>query len=339
MRDEARVTVVIPAYKAEATIGRAVDSVLAQEGVDVRVVVVVDGVFDGTVERLQRYDPADVTVLVNEENRGVQVSRNRGLEAAEGEFVLFLDSDDYLEGPLLKGLADKLIDGADIAFGPMQRIKEATGKRKPVVHRDYASPEDLFRAWFGQGKTVGTCSIMWRTDFLRRIGGWDPLFLRNEDGEVVIRTILSGGRFALSREGRGMYVDHDSPNRLTRRAETLAAPLDVGEKLLAMESSVVDEETKRRILAVYFYRIALRLDSVGRGDLAARAWRRARDAGFRSSPLLAAHRWAARLIGLPFRLRVLGLDEGGKAAWLLLGIASRNISYASAAGLRRPIAG
>lgn len=335
MGDQARVTVVIPAYKAEATIRRAIDSVLAQEGVQLETVVVVDGLLDRTLERLEGYDPERVKVLVNEQNRGAQVSRNRGLEAATGDFVMFLDCDDFVEGPLLEGLAKRLGDeGADIAFGPMQVLKEPSGRRKPELHQRCTSPDELFRSWMGDGLMTNPSAIMWRTEFLRRIGGWELRARRNQDGEVVMRSVLMGARCALSRQGRGIYVIHDSSDRVTKRPENLPSALEVGEFLMAIESTAVSDQARREGFARYFYRIALRLYSLGRPDLAKQAMQRARQMGLDLDLRSAAHRWIAKLIGIPFRVRLFRLDSGGAAAWFLLGIAARNISAASSAAAR-----
>lgn len=321
MGEQARVTVVIPAYKAEKTIRRAVDSVLAQEGVDARVVVVVDGVFDRTLEMLEGYDPARVKVLVNERNLKVQATRNRGLAACEDEFVMFLDCDDYVEGPLLAGLAGRMrADDSQIAFGPVQRVREPAGTRSAVVERAYASPDDLFWQWIGLGLGVSTSAMLWRAAFLREIGGWDERVFRNEDGEVAVRTVMRGGRFSHSSEGRGLYVNDDSADRLTRRPEILESAIDVGEILAAAPAGTVDEEVRRKTLALYFYRVALRLTAFGRPDLARRARRRAREMGGKWP------RWPRALfalIGLPFRLGLLRLDRGARPVRLYLGASAR----------------
>ena len=183
MDDKARVTVVIPAYKAEATIRRAVDSVLVQPGVETEVVAVVDGVFDRTPELLGAYDPDRVRTLVNESNLGPTFARNRGLAAASGDYVMFLDCDDFLEGKMLAGLVRAMRErDADLGFGPLQILKEGKGVRRPVVERRFRSPGDLFECWLALAHTLPPCTTLWRTAFIRRIGGWTEGLKRNEDG-------------------------------------------------------------------------------------------------------------------------------------------------------------
>lgn len=296
-----RVTVVIPAYRAEASICRTVDSVLTQEGVDTHALVIVDGLLDGTLARLGGYDPGRVTVIVNEENQGAQKARNRGLAAAQSEFVMFLDSDDFVEGRLLEGLARKMSDeAADIGFGPMQ-VLEASGRRRPVYYRSYATSDDVYKAWMADARGVGPCSIMWRTEFIRQVGGWDETVQRNQDGEMVMRSIMRGARFAVSSEGRGVYVHNDKPGRITRRTDNLAALLEVGEKVLLMPSEAISDDVRNEGAARYFYRIALRFYSSERPDLGDVALRRARELGFRGHIGPLWHRMSASALGLRLR--------------------------------------
>lgn len=87
-----RVSVVIPVYNREALIARAIDSVLAQRGCDFELIVVNDGSTDGTRELLDGYGQ-DIRAI-HQQNAGRSAARNAGMEAAEGEFVALLDSDD-----------------------------------------------------------------------------------------------------------------------------------------------------------------------------------------------------------------------------------------------------
>lgn len=90
-------SVVIPAYQAESTIGRAIKSALAFRKLPIEVVVVDDGSGDGTAAIVRDLAGDDGRVrLVSQENSGRSSARNTGVASSRGEWVMFLDSDDYL---------------------------------------------------------------------------------------------------------------------------------------------------------------------------------------------------------------------------------------------------
>jgi glycosyltransferase involved in cell wall biosynthesis len=98
-----RVSVIIPAFNRERTIERAVQSALSQRCADVEVIVVDDGSTDGTLQKLKAFD--DKIVVIRQQNAGPGAARNRGIEAATGEYIAFLDSDDeWLPGKLQRQL-------------------------------------------------------------------------------------------------------------------------------------------------------------------------------------------------------------------------------------------
>ena len=84
------VSVIIPVFNRENTIRRALDSVLKQTYQDIEIIVIDDGSTDKTVSQLK-----DLPIkLITQENKGVSSARNRGIEASQGDFIAFLDSDD-----------------------------------------------------------------------------------------------------------------------------------------------------------------------------------------------------------------------------------------------------
>ena len=87
-----RVSAIITTYNRKDFVQEAVDSVLAQSYGDWELIVVDDGSIDGSGEALQRY--GERLLYSYQENHGVSMARNRGLELAQGEFIAYLDSDD-----------------------------------------------------------------------------------------------------------------------------------------------------------------------------------------------------------------------------------------------------
>lgn len=91
------VSVIMPAYNCERFIAKAIDSVLVQT-VPLELIIINDCATDGTEAVVQRYLPnPKIKYIKNDRNLGVAKTRNRGVELAQGEYVAFLDSDDWWE--------------------------------------------------------------------------------------------------------------------------------------------------------------------------------------------------------------------------------------------------
>lgn len=89
-------SIIIPMFNREREIGRAVNSCLAQDFEDFEIIVVDDGSTDGSVAVVQNFTDPRIKLICHEVNRGVSPARNTGVDAASGEWVIFLDSDDEL---------------------------------------------------------------------------------------------------------------------------------------------------------------------------------------------------------------------------------------------------
>ena len=111
-----RLAVVLPCYNSEAWLARSIGSVLAQDYPDLQVIAVDDGSTDGTLAALRAF--GDAITVETGPNRGACHARNRGLAIAveQGvEYVVFLDSDDQFEGPILRHAATVAVEtGADL---------------------------------------------------------------------------------------------------------------------------------------------------------------------------------------------------------------------------------
>ena len=88
-------SIIIPTYNAEGTILRCLNSIGRQEFRDFEVIIVNDCSTDGTLDLIESFSGFNLVVIKNVVNSGPSFSRNEGLKIAKGEFVAFLDSDDY----------------------------------------------------------------------------------------------------------------------------------------------------------------------------------------------------------------------------------------------------
>lgn len=90
-------SVIIPVYNAQKTLARCLDSLVSQQRKDAEIILVNDGSSDGSEKIIEDYRKRFANIIsIRQENRGVSVARNRGLEAAQGTYITFVDSDDYV---------------------------------------------------------------------------------------------------------------------------------------------------------------------------------------------------------------------------------------------------
>ena len=93
-----KISVIIPIYNVEKYLSACLTSCINQTLYDVEFICINDGSTDGSLEILEQFAAIDERIIIiNQENKGVSATRNVGLDAASGEFVMFLDADDYLE--------------------------------------------------------------------------------------------------------------------------------------------------------------------------------------------------------------------------------------------------
>lgn len=93
-----KISIIIPVYNAEATIKQCVDSILSQDYQDFELLLIDDGSKDLSADICDKYAKQDARIKVyHKENGGVSSARNMGLEKAKGEWITFIDSDDYIE--------------------------------------------------------------------------------------------------------------------------------------------------------------------------------------------------------------------------------------------------
>lgn len=116
LSDTGKVSIIVPVYKSEKSIGRCVESILAQTYRDIELILVDDGGGDSSLSICQGFASCDARVkVISQENGGPARARNTGLDAATGEWISFVDSDDWIDETHIGHLADAMRGGADLA--------------------------------------------------------------------------------------------------------------------------------------------------------------------------------------------------------------------------------
>lgn len=156
-----KLSIIVPIYGVEQYLRKCVDSLLDQDMSDYEIILVDDGspdecpsICDDYVHRLENGDWKLKNVqirVIHRENGGLSAARNSGIEVAKGEYVMFVDSDDYIEANVLKGLLTQVErDNLDVLRYRLQyvrvkneRVNELTNEREYQIFNPYKS--DPFR--------------------------------------------------------------------------------------------------------------------------------------------------------------------------------------------------
>ncbi len=150
-----KVSIVVPVYNVEKYIGELIESIQKQSYENLEIILVDDGSPDRSGEICDQYASKDDRIkVIHKKNGGVGAARNDGLALATGEWIVFCDSDDWLETDAIKQLVD---EGdrtqADVVFGDVNlvygdRVEKAVFYREPFVTSDRAVIDKLIEADF-----------------------------------------------------------------------------------------------------------------------------------------------------------------------------------------------
>lgn len=179
-----QVSVVIPCYNSHKYLQQTLQSVTKQTLPLFEIIIVNDGSDDqDTVEFLNGLDQK-IYKLITTENRGLPAARNRGISEAKSEFILPLDSDDWIEPKAIELLVNKLLSCPVATFSYSQII--LCGSKKGILQKSFNPFEQLF---FNQ---IPYC-IMFRKSAWAKMGGYDETMREGyEDWEFNIRLIAAG---------------------------------------------------------------------------------------------------------------------------------------------------
>ena len=118
------VSIIVPIYNSEKYLKRCVDSLIAQNYSNIEIILIDDGSKDKSLEILQEYSDDRVNIL-SKVNSGVSDTRNLGIKIAKGEYIVFVDSDDFVEENYVQCLIENIEKGM-LVFGGLRKVSENT---------------------------------------------------------------------------------------------------------------------------------------------------------------------------------------------------------------------
>ena len=243
-----KVSVIVPAFNAEATLDAAVHSLLATGYPDLEILVVDDGSSDSTLEVAHKIasnhsDVVRVLSHAGSAHRGVSASRNLGIRASEGELIAFLDADDVVLPNRFRVSVPMLqehpgVDGIYELTQIENRCEQAEDGNEQWTDGSIFGidqplyGEDLLRKLM-TGIPWGACAFLCRRSLFHRIGLFDEARTMAEDCHLWIRAAAGANiRPAKPLEVVCLYIRHEENSyiySLERRLDLLDAMADAGE--------------------------------------------------------------------------------------------------------------
>lgn len=213
-----KISIIIPVYNTEKYIERCLDSVIQQEYKNKEIIVINDGSTDKSEEKINKY--INQITYIKKENGGLSDARNVGIEKATGEYIMFIDSDDYIE----EGLLDKLKPYIDQEIEMIKyKSRKVTEEGKEIqimdgpVFETTKGEEAFSKMCFTDQLMETACIYLYKTELLRKNQFKFPKGLYHEDFGLIPLIIVKAATFVSTNICGYNYVQ--SPNSITRNED------------------------------------------------------------------------------------------------------------------------
>ena len=193
-----KVSVIVPVYNAEKYLRRCLDSIMNQTYKDIQVVVINDGSKDNSDEVIKSYTNNRFEIkYIYQQNQGPSVARNRGIDESEGEFISFVDADDYLEMNAIEimMMQQRKLD-ADIVIANHLRHEKDKQVSYSVDLPEILDTNEGLEALFRKKVRVGCYGKIYRIKALKRNGLYFPTDRYGEDVYHLYKCMISNLKIA-----------------------------------------------------------------------------------------------------------------------------------------------
>ena len=222
------VSIVIPTYNHAHFLGRALQSLLDQTFTNWEVILVDNHSQDNTDEVVQSFAEQRIAMLKIHNNGVIAASRNKGILAAKGEWIAFLDSDDFWYPEKLEISVNGIQEDAsvDVCSTDEMLVDEVSGKRRLLKYGPYCP--DFYKELLLEGNCLSPSATLVRRDFLNRHGilfRENKEFVTAEDYDFWMRLAKAGAKFKFIHSVQGEYRIHaiNSSGQIERHSQSVVS--------------------------------------------------------------------------------------------------------------------
>ena len=245
-------SVVIPTYNHAHFIGRALQSLLDQTYIDWEAIIIDNHSQDNTDEVVGRFADPRISLLKIHNNGVIAASRNAGIRQAKGDWVAFLDSDDWWTPQKLSLSFKALSAGADLVYHDLYAVRAIDQTAFNERIRSTKPRHPMFQAFLCAGMSVPNSSVVVRRDLLTQIGGESEKreLISVEDCDTWIRLSLITEKFERIPECLGYYWIGGGNNSSASQLQCVRV-----QALYDQYLDVLDDCERRQALGFLSYRV------------------------------------------------------------------------------------
>lgn len=210
-----RISVVVPVYQVRQWLDRCLASVQEQTHNNLEIILVNDGSTDGSGGRCDELAAEDARIrVVHQSNKGLSAARNRGLEIATGDWITFIDSDDWVHPEMLERLLTMTGPEVDIAVAGFERVTTIDSPQGAQCGpTELLTSNQVLARYFGADRTLLTiaCAKLFRREMFTEIRF--PEGRLHEDEATTYKLLAKAKLVALTRER--LYYYFSNPDSIT----------------------------------------------------------------------------------------------------------------------------
>lgn len=210
------ISVIIPVYNAEKTLANCLDSVLSQDYKDIEIIAVNDGSLDNSHEILMHYKAIDCRIKVlSQQNSGVSCARNKALDVAQGEYIMFVDSDDTIQSNACSKALCSMKDDVDMVIFGLNIYRNGKLLRTPHLEtRKFKLRNSIDAYWNLRKINLGPCNKLYKKSLIKK--QFDTTLSLGEDTLFVLE-YMKNVRDVSCLENCLYNVRLDNENSLNRK--------------------------------------------------------------------------------------------------------------------------
>lgn len=208
-----KVSIIVPIYNAEKWLKRCIDSLVNQTYKNLEIILINDGSKDKSKEIIKSYNDSRI-IFIDKENSGVGSTRNLGIDKSSGDYLMFVDSDDYIEPNCVKKLVNKAVkDKCDLVICnyyletsktieiKFNSFKDGSLKENPNIITDI---------------NLGPCNKIYHKSLFKNTDNRFIIGLKYEDAPVVVQALRDAKKIGFIDECLMHYVIQKTGETITR---------------------------------------------------------------------------------------------------------------------------